>query len=119
MTDPTPATAGTIEIHIPSGQEVYDAIMGEIEPELLTANIPLLEEQHKGETPEEKAARSARYTEAYAQYDAAYKTWADNLQKAVAAVRKEALRSAEKKDKLNEDAQLLSLEAAMAQTATS
>jgi len=55
-----------------SGAEVYNGIMGTIEPELMTDQIPLMKEKYKDETPEQKNARGQRYAKAMEEYDRRY-----------------------------------------------
>ncbi len=52
-----------------SGSDLYEAIMGSIEPDLLLSNMPqvILEMQH--DTDERKAERAERYSKAFAEYD--------------------------------------------------
>lgn len=57
---------------IPSGEEIYDQIMGKIEPELMTAVLPTLKEKYKDETPEAAKVRAQRYQVAFAEYDKQY-----------------------------------------------
>ena len=54
---------------IPSGEEMYDQIMSQIEPDLVTAQLPLLKEKYKDETPEQAKARADRYNRAFAEYE--------------------------------------------------
>ena len=44
-------------------EQIYDMLMGDIEPDLLLANIPGLDEKYKGETDAEHKAR-ARFVHA-------------------------------------------------------
>lgn len=82
-----------------SGEEVYDIIMASIEPELVTKNLPLLEQQHAGETPEAKAERMKRYEAAFAKYDEEFAKFMEKLHKEVHAVKRDARASAEMKEK--------------------
>ena len=65
----------TQDIVFPSGTEVYDGLMVDIEPELLSANIPHLDEPYVGESEEDRKKRYDRYTEAFAKYDEAFAKW--------------------------------------------
>lgn len=56
-----------------TGDELYDSIMAKIEPELLTANLPRIKDLTQNETPDQRRARAARYTAAFAAYDTAFK----------------------------------------------
>lgn len=60
---------------VPSGDEVYDRIMGEVEPELMTSQLPLLKDKYKDETPEESRTRARRYTDAFKEYDRRYRQY--------------------------------------------
>ncbi|OGJ56027.1 hypothetical protein A2635_04955 [Candidatus Peribacteria bacterium RIFCSPHIGHO2_01_FULL_51_9] len=109
---PTPnVPAG--EIKIPSGEEVYNAIMGRIDPDLLTGTIPTLETKYKGESEMQRAARLERYKKAYKEYDRQYAAWTQEVQVLVARARREALQSAEKKERVKEEQILQSLDSQM------
>src|SRR5205814_1812909 len=73
---PTPTATGTAPLPPPplilDGQEVYDMLMGQIERDLVTAQLPLLKETYKDETPEQSKARAERYNRAFAEYDKQY-----------------------------------------------
>lgn len=58
-----------------SGEAIYDSIMQEIEPELMTKVLPTLEEKYKNETPEQKTARAERYTKAFTEYEKRYQAY--------------------------------------------
>ena len=64
---------------LPTGTQIYDAIMGEIEPELVSAVIPTLEDTYKEETADEHEARMKRYEEAFSLYDRCYQAYMDKL----------------------------------------
>ena len=51
------------------GDDLYDQIMSEIEPELVSTVYDTLEEKYKNETPDEKAVRQVRYDKAFAEYE--------------------------------------------------
>lgn len=57
---------------IPGGQEIYDLIMENIEPDLTTAALPTLKEKYAGETSDAAKARADRYQAAFAAYDRRY-----------------------------------------------
>lgn len=50
---------------IPTGRELYDQIMGHIEPELTTEGRKILGEKYKVETSEQKQKRAVRYKIAF------------------------------------------------------
>jgi len=49
-----------------SQEQLYNLLMAEIEPELLTMVVPHLDEIYKDENPEQKARRAKRYAKAFA-----------------------------------------------------
>jgi len=53
---------------IPSGEEIYDMLMGEIEPDLVLRNVEELDEKYKDETPEQTKDRADRYRGAWKTY---------------------------------------------------
>lgn len=54
---------------LPEGQEFYDNLMSQIEPELTSQMLPLLDARYAGETPEEKEIRQTRYDKAFEEFD--------------------------------------------------
>lgn len=80
---------------IPKASEVYDAIMGPIEPELTSENLALLTEKYGHEPAEEQARRLERYRKAFAVYDKAYEKWAAGVHNAALDKRRSALKKAE------------------------
>jgi hypothetical protein len=91
----TGSSSGTVTVRIPTGEELYNALMSEIEPELLTFAIPTLEQAHAGETPGEHATRIQRYKEAYRKYDEVYERWMLKFGQLVAQYRRQALKMRE------------------------
>ncbi len=74
-------------LRLPTGQQVYDALMGEIEQELLAGRV---QGEHPDETPEQREARNQKYLDAFARYDRAFAALAAELRQAVDACRKTA-----------------------------
>lgn len=95
---------------LPSAQEIYDSLMKDIEPELLTANIASLKEKYAGESDAERKQRMQRYQRAYKAYDKAYVAYIQNLKTSVNGYRKDALRSVEKRSQARDADLLLRLE---------
>ncbi len=89
-------------ITIPSGVELYDALMNNIEPDLVTKNIAGLDEKYKGESADERAARLKRYNAAYAAYDLAYAVWLLDTNGKINKYRRAALSQAESEDRQRE-----------------
>ncbi|PIQ76461.1 hypothetical protein COU78_06680 [Candidatus Peregrinibacteria bacterium CG10_big_fil_rev_8_21_14_0_10_49_24] len=60
---------------MPTGTDVHDALMGPIEEDLLTGNLPTLSTKYMSETAQERAQRIERYKAALRKYDKAYAEW--------------------------------------------
>lgn len=114
MTQTNPPTEGTPLFPLPTGDEIYDALMSKIDMELITVNIPTLDEKYKNESPADQVLRLKRYQTAYAEYDKAYAAWIQTLQGAVQTYRRHALRSAEERDRAGETQAMTELDAAIA-----
>ncbi len=119
MSDPQTSIAATNPepIQIPSGDEIYDALMSEIEMDLITTNLPVLDEKYSDENPADREARYKRYQDAYAKYDIAFEAWMKELHGAVEKCRRDVAKFAEQNDKEAEQTEMTSLEAAF-ETAT-
>jgi len=52
-----------------SGDELYDSIMGSIEPDLLLSNMPQVVLDMEHDTKDMKTERIERYNRAFAEYD--------------------------------------------------
>ena len=101
--------ASTQRPAIPTGQELYDAIMGHIEPELTTASLQVLAEKYADETPEERANRKQQYECAFAQYDQAYEGYIQTLQAQVDRHRRHSFTEVELEDRQEEEGFLKTL----------
>lgn len=97
----------------PSGEEIYDAIMSAIEPELTTAQLPLLKQKYAGETREQSVTRKARYQAAFDEYAKRYAVFSNTLTATVHDFQKLAISTAESSVKQREQGQLQSLEQSM------
>ncbi len=62
-------TPATTEPTIMTGEEFYDSVMAQIEPELVSTQLPLLDARYAGESEEQKAVRQARYDKAFEEFD--------------------------------------------------
>lgn len=102
------------DIVFPTGTEVYDGLMVDIEPELLSSNIPHLDAPYVGESEEDHKKRYERYTAAFAKYDEAFAKWEAGLKEAVAKYRRDALKFAEDKSRSNDVNALSLIESAIA-----
>jgi hypothetical protein len=56
MTQISSPVTTAFQLRIPSGIDVYDALMSAIDEDLLTDNIPHLDEKYQGEIPRERGA---------------------------------------------------------------
>ena len=98
---------------VPSGAEIYDAIMRKIEPELIRANLGKLDTPYKNETEAKHSARYRRYSKAFAAYKKAFSVWSLNLKKAVQAYKRAVFKASEKISKREEEAKMQALEEQM------
>jgi hypothetical protein len=84
------------------GRAIYDALMYEIEPELLSQNLKGVDEVREGETDERYQARQERYKKAFAEYDKQYAKYMDSIHAEIRKLKKES-RIAAEKDAKSED----------------
>lgn len=91
------------ELSVPNGQELYDAIMSGIEPELTTAGLETLEEKYVNETEEEKAVRSAKYDAAFLEYDKRFQEYNDEWVARLRTYKRTAIASLEQESRETED----------------
>lgn len=80
---------------IPTGNAVYNLIMGKIEPELCSGNYEYLQQKYRNETSTKYQTRLQRYQTAFAKYDQIYTAWLTNVRQAVHAKRVDAIEKAE------------------------
>jgi hypothetical protein len=97
-----------------SAEEIYDMLMAEIEPDLVSGVIEHLAEKYPNETPEEKAARAARYTQAFAEYDVRLQQYREEWDAKLARFKRLAIGYLEHKDRGSESARLQDLESSLA-----
>lgn len=100
---------------IPTGRELYDSIMGHIEPELTTAALPLLVEHYQSETPGEAAVRKQRYELAFERYEQAYSGYIQTLQTQADRYRRESFACVELKSRERDEGFLDRLHGAILQ----
>lgn len=109
-------TAGQQDGAMPSppqvlgGTEIYDQIMGQIEPELTSAQRPLLPEKYKNETPEAAKARAERYSKALAEYEKQYQEYVTGMDSKVRSFGTSVMRSVESGVRKGEESDLNNLE---------
>jgi len=110
MPDQTPSSAKTISVNFPSGEELYNTLMADIEADLLTQNIPNLNQKYAGETKEQNAERLERYRRAYEKYDEAFASWMQKFDHLVNQYRKEALKMQETESLATDSARMNAIE---------
>lgn len=98
--------AGPQPPKIPTGRELYDALMSHIEPELVTEVAKTIEEKYKNETPEQHALRMKRYDLAFERYEEAYREYMATLDAQVTRYRREAFAHTELSDRSAEESVL-------------
>jgi len=99
--------------YVPTPEELYDFLMGSIEPELTLASIPGLKEKYAAEAKPEKQARMERYKKAYAMYEQALAVYKKDLEQRTSTYRKEAFDSSEERTEEQEEDKLTDLEASI------
>ncbi len=106
----TSASSLLDEIKIPSGDEIYDALMSKIEPELMRDNLLHLDELYAGESEEDRAVRYQRYADAFVAYKEALREWMTRLQQAMHDYRQALVLAAEDVDQQEKGYALQGLE---------
>lgn len=99
---------------IPTGQELFDAIMGYIEPELTTEGVKTLDAKYKNETPDQQLERRKRYARAYEQYEKAYQETMETLHAQINRYSRVSFEQMEQGDRTDEESTLNSLSQAFA-----
>jgi hypothetical protein len=89
---------------VPPAQVLYDFLMGKIEPDLTSNQLPLLKQKYQSETPEEKKERKKRYGKAMQQFDIAFAEYIEHYNQAVHRYKKTALQLIEQRTRSHEEA---------------
>lgn len=92
--------------------QLYDMLMRDIEPDLLSYNIPKLDEYYKGESTENHDKRMKRYEAAYKAFDIVFRQFMTDVQDEVRDTKRSSLVAKENEARDQEENQLASLEAA-------
>lgn len=100
-------------IVVKSGQQLYDIFMQEIEPDLVSTEIPTLHIKYAKETPAERKERAKRYKAAFAEYDKVAAQFMAEMNAQLSTYKKRALTGAEKKARAEEEQQLQELESSI------
>ncbi len=85
MVTQSSSTGIPVPPHIPDGTEVYNSIMGAIEPDLTTENLPKLEAKYRSETAAETKVRAERYKKAFMEYKVRYTQFKRDQDAAISA----------------------------------
>lgn len=110
--DPSALTLPEPPVIIPA-DELYDRIMGEIEPELVSNVLPTLKDRYVQETAEERMARAERYQHAFAEYEARLQEYAEDWNAQFRTFKRTALASLENAHRGDESGDLNALESSM------
>ncbi|MDD5103526.1 MAG: hypothetical protein PHX93_03955 [Candidatus Peribacteraceae bacterium] len=96
-----------------TGREIYDSIMREIEPELLSAELPFLEERYQHDTPEQQKKRAERYIKAMDEYEKRYAQYRQEREGKARAFKLGSVHFVEKQSADDEQVKMRSLESAL------
>lgn len=83
-------------------EQVYDLLMREIEPDLLSYNLPKIDEFYTSETEAEKEKRMERYQQAYASFEIAFNKFMSMVHTSAQKSKQVSLKQAEQADRANE-----------------
>lgn len=115
--DPTQTTTGQDSSVSPDaiarGQQIYNQIMNEIEPELMSDVLPTLAEKYKDETSEQAEARRQRYDAAYAEYDKRYAQYMTDMSSKVHTLQRTVRAGIEVDERKEESDELTNLESSI------
>jgi hypothetical protein len=98
----------------PDPGDLYDQIMGAIEPELTRAGLKSLEAKYKDEAPVQSKMRAEKYARAFAEYDKRAAQYMTELNAQVVEYQHAARESAEKKEREKEEPMLMNLQTQIA-----
>lgn len=107
------ATSRIVRPALPTGREIYDTLMGAIEPDLLIAHVDGLEQRYARETVDDYGKRMERYRKAFDEYDRQYAEYMSALSQQVTTYRKVSRKALEEETRAEEAAHMSSLEHSM------
>ena len=122
MTDPATVQAddgtqqSTFFAHLPQPftlqdpETIYDTIMKQIEPELTTSQMPLLEQKYAGETPEQNKARKEKYARAFQAYDEKFRDYRREIEQQAQAYQRSVMAANESLTSGSDKAALTAIE---------
>lgn len=91
-------------------QQLYDMLMRDIEPDLLSYNIVKLAEYYKDETETENTERLQRYQKAYQEFDRVFQSFMNEVQDEVRTTKRDSLEKTEQSDRAGETDNIEALE---------
>jgi hypothetical protein len=98
---------------IQAGREIYDSIMRQIEPELISSALPTLNMKHQYETAEEKRARGERYRKSFIKYYEAFEVYVADMRDRIHRYQHGAMKTVEEASRWEEGMALDNLSASM------
>ncbi len=96
-----------------SGAELYDSIMGQIEPELVSAKLPFSPDLFAAESPEQRAARAERYQAAFDEFDRRFAAYQDQWNEELRTYKRHAMTFIEEKADAEEQNTMASIESSL------
>lgn len=96
-----------------TGKELYDSIMGGIEPELLSVNFPIAPDAFKSETPKQRTERAKRYQAAFEEYDRRFAKHHSDWNEQLRIYKRHAMEYIERGAAMKEDSHLASIESSI------
>lgn len=96
--------------NLPSPEEIYDTIMSKIEPELTTAQMPLLDKKYAGETEEQTKQRYERYSQAFMTYDEKFREYRRELEQGAHNYQRSIMSATEKRMRGEENVEIADIE---------
>ncbi|MDD4628322.1 MAG: hypothetical protein PHE68_02915 [Candidatus Peribacteraceae bacterium] len=82
-----------------TGKDLYNLLMLSIEPELTTDQFSLLKTRYQNETQEQAKARAEKYSKAFIEYEKAYISFVEKMNRDLAGYRKEQFQSVENEER--------------------
>lgn len=89
---------------------LYDQIMGDIEPDLVSESLPTLEVLMADDTPAERMERLQRYKNAFQEFDRQLQDYERNMNLQYAERRKNVLGTLERSEAKSDQAAMASIE---------
>lgn len=107
---PLPTYAGVKAFTLPSPQELYDALMQQIEPDLVSTMLKVSNTQRAGESAAAFAQRTLQYKAAFGEYKQQLQTWVHQVQTIFKQVQQSVRTQKEQAELQDRNAQLQALE---------